>query len=111
MFPNIVDGSRNPQIPSWKNCLMSHLSIVKYAKRHNLPFVVIFEDDAYPKLNCRKELEKYLSYIPSDANLLLLGWSRHCGKQSFNNAYNEITSIVSGAHSYILFKDSYDKYI
>lgn len=76
-----------------------------------MPFVVIFEDDAYPKQHCKEILERYLKYIPKNANIVLLGWSRHCGNQSFQNAYNLVSSIISGAHAYIVFENAYDTYI
>ena len=57
------------------NCAISHLEIVKLAKFNYLPFVVIFEDDAYPLIKLNTELKKYLSVIPADAGIVLFGWS------------------------------------
>lgn len=31
--------------PSWKGCLLSHLSLVRYAKRKKLPYILICEDN------------------------------------------------------------------
>jgi hypothetical protein len=47
-----------------------------------------------------------------------LGWSNHSQlkefykkPQSFKNHINKIETIISGSHSYILFKSAYDDYI
>ena len=44
------------------------------AKDRDLPFITIFEDDAYPRSNVMDDLEVVLSSIPSDCKVLLLGY-------------------------------------
>lgn len=94
-----------------ENCKQSHISIITHAKNNNWPFVLIFEDDAYPCENCLELLLNYLKIIPKDADLLLLGWSYHnkSSKQLFELAYNKvITPTISGTHAYIVFQSGYN---
>lgn len=35
----------------WRGCSLSHLSLVKYAKDNNLPYIVVAEDDAFIKVS------------------------------------------------------------
>lgn len=86
--PKIFYGFKNPDI--WKifkdsktptrdgnayKCSLGHASIVKAAKALELPYVLIFEDDTYPVDEINKKMDYYLSDIPKDASILLLGWS------------------------------------
>lgn len=52
-YANIYSGALN--------CSLGHLAIIKMAKCLDLPFVVIFEDDAYPCIDIKTKLIKYLS--------------------------------------------------
>ena len=84
---------------------MSHISVVKLAKMRNLPYVFIFEDDAYPCDDILNKSSKYFNNIPDDAGLCLFGWSAHTRSktQAFNKLFNRITTTsISGAHSYML---------
>ena len=94
------------------NCSLSHTGVIKMAKCLDLPYVAIFEDDAYPCRDIYKKLEEYSSNIPDDAGLVVLGWSRLVGKRISNNdVYSEFSGKVYGSHAYIIFKSAYDKYL
>ena len=112
-FPNVVNGFQGGGRTNVQNCLKSHYSIIYKAKYNKLPFVVVFEDDAYPITNCKDFLEKYLCRIPKDAGFVLLGWSNYSKKsiQKFDKPFNPMSTVFSGSHSYILFQNSYDKYL
>lgn len=75
-------------------------------------FVCIFEDDALPSNNATKQIEKILSDIPDDIDMIKFG---HLGifddKPSIN--YNEAFEIreTRGSHAYVIFKKFYDKFI
>ena len=48
-IPHRFYGFKNPDIKSGPyKCMMSHAALIKLAKSLNLPFICIFEDDAYP---------------------------------------------------------------
>ena len=117
-LPKHFNGSRDKRLTSVQNCTRSHLNIIKKAKSLNLPYVMIFEDDAYPCNNINTLFQKYLQFIPPNIKLLLLGWSNHSQlkqfyrkPQSFDKHINKIETIISGSHSYIIFKSGYDEYI
>lgn len=110
------------------NCSASHFQCIEYAKRNNLPFVCIFEDDAYPCKDIKVKLDEVIKNIPSDANIVLLGWSQDGfnqtaydkwinkdivlqKRQSFDNMFNKTHSFISGSHAYIIFNSAYDIYI
>ena len=76
-IPHRFYGFKNPDIKSGPyKCMMSHAALIKLAKSLNLPFICIFEDDAYPCNNIYDKLKLFLSDIPNDARLLILGWSK-----------------------------------
>lgn len=118
LLPKLFVGSQNKKLTGPQNCTLSHLNIVKNAKCMNLPYVMIFEDDAYPCIDVYNKFSMYLKYLPLNIKLLILGWSNHSQlkefkqqKQQFNKHINNITTIISGSHAYILFKEGYDDYI
>lgn len=97
-----------------ENCKESHIQIVKYANEHNWPYVMIFEDDAYPCKNVIEKFTNYLQFIPKDSQLILFGWSNHrkSEKQNFSQMYNKITTwTLSGTHAYMIFKSGYDSFL
>ena len=47
-------------------CKMSHGKAVKYAKDHGWPYVLVFEDDAWPRFNAKEKLEELLMTLPND---------------------------------------------
>lgn len=113
--PKLHIGHQDKNLSSTRNCQLSHLEIVKEAKQKNLPFVVVFEDDAYPCDDIKNKLQEILRRIHYESNAVLLGYSS-CGynqKASMKSKYlNRIYDrTVSGAHAYIVFKQAYDKYI
>lgn len=119
--PTKMPGIQNADLSPAQNCYQTHVKIVQYAKTHNLPFVMIFEDDAYPCKNCYDEFQDYLNLVPNDAELLIFGWIRHVNirqfiqtTQKFDKPFNKIqtdTTQIWGAHAYLLFASAYDKYL
>jgi hypothetical protein len=51
------------------------------AKTLHMPYVCIFEDDAYPCINALNRMQS-INDIPKECKLLLLGWCS-VGKSSF----------------------------
>lgn len=121
--PNNFDGFKSKKILNSNvksiyigayNCGLSHAAIVRMAKALNLPFVVIFEDDAYPCTDIYNKLTKYLANIPDTANVIALGVSKiknkHYRTTEYYNVYN-VKPVFYGSHAYILYRTVYEKYI
>lgn len=111
--PQPIYGSTIADKTKVENCLLSHIRIVKIAKELKMPYVCIFEDDAYPQDNIYEIIDDYLNAIPYDANLVLLGFSSYNkSQQIITKPFNKITTgTISGAHAYILFQSAYDDYL
>jgi len=76
----------------------------------DLPFVCIFEDDAYPCNGICQELEKCLNSMPDRCKLLIFGYSfLKCGKPFDDNLLSNANCY--GSHAYMVFKDMYDAFI
>ena len=56
-------------------CTYSHFELVKMAKALDLPFITIFEDDAYPMFGAMEKMDKWFqdTEIPDDIDILMLG--------------------------------------
>ena len=112
-IPHRFYGFKNPDIKSGPyKCMMSHAALIKLAKSLNLPFICIFEDDAYPCNNIYDKLKLFLSDIPNDAKLLILGWSKLFKQQiKYNDYINNLTGDNYGSHAYIIFNNGYDDFL
>lgn len=113
-YPALHHGSTIDGLSGVQNCTCSHIQAVEKAKKNKLPWICIFEDDAFPCADIATKLSKYLNSIPYDANLVLLGWSNYCRSknQKFNAPFNRIQQPdISGSHAYILFENGYDQYL
>ena len=112
-IPNMSVGCIDQNLKPFQRCTKSHINLIKKAKSNNLPYILVFEDDAYPCINCSNKFEQYLKCIPKDASMVILGWSA-CQKrlQRFDQIFNKVTTwTISGSHAYILFKNGYDQYL
>lgn len=113
-IPTLKLGSTSEDMTPVQNCAHSHIQAVKTAKLKDLPYVCIFEDDAFPCIDASHTLTRYLNCIPYDADLVLLGWSNYNKRkrQSFSAPFNRILQPdISGSHAYLLFKSGYDQYV
>lgn len=110
---NILFGSCDPKYSNATNCKLSHMEAVRKAKANGWPYVMIFEDDAYPCDDVVNEMNSYLNAVPKDAKLVLVGWCSIWGNdQPFTAPYTKIaTPSISGSQSYILFKEGYDDFL
>lgn len=111
-LPKKFDGVKNKSLKPWQCCSLAHINLVNYAKDKKLPYVMVFEDDAYPCINCAEKLEKYLSIVPANAKTILYGWSNMPVK--LTSLYNDITHkhvLTNGSHAYLLFENAYDEFI
>lgn len=54
-------------------CYLSHINIWKKLEKNNLDYIIIFEDDAYPKFNLT-ELQKIIKNdVPDDWDIIFFG--------------------------------------
>lgn len=115
--PICINGNKNPKLKGYQNCTRSHCLCVEYAKRHMWPFVIIFEDDAYPRSNCKEKLEQYILELiktPLKIDILRLGFCHINGnnRNDFSNSFNKMTcSGYAGSHAEIVFSHVFDLYL
>lgn len=91
-------------------CGVSHLIPIYYAKMSEMPFVVVFEDDAVPMNGILEKLKFYLNDVPDDCDVLKLGFTRPLDYKEQPNVISEKFYIrkTLGAQSYIVFQKYYD---
>lgn len=89
------------------NCTISHIALIKMADTLNFPFICIYEDDAVPHKNILSLLNKYLTDIPDDTEVLKLGRMRVFAntKKLITDKFIKIKA--RGAQAYIVFKSGY----
>ena len=90
--------------------MLSHKLAITTAKQNDWPLVCIFEDDAYPVNGIVEKLGNYLSEIPDDCKVLILGYSLLMEKHQYNDKYMNNVSCW-GSHAYVVFRECYDKYL
>lgn len=111
VLPKKFMGFTNGNLGGVENCTLGHISMIKMAKALDLPFIFIFEDDAYPIDNLKQKLDIYLKGIPDDAYVLKLGWWYNYKLSNLNNKFNLSNDNTWGTHAYIIFKNAYDFYL
>lgn len=74
-----VDGSRLELPPSWRHsagaygCLLSHLQVVREARRQGLPSLLILEDDVVFDFSFRAKFPVFIRDLPADWDMVFLG--------------------------------------
>lgn len=77
-FP-ALDGDELDIPAHWRHttgaygCLLSHLEVVREARRLGVPSVFIFEDDVVFDHHLQKKFEAYIEQLPSDWDMLFFG--------------------------------------
>ena len=80
-FPKIFIGTTNDDKKQFGNlCTKSHWLILDMAKKLNLPYILVFEDDVYPCNNVLKYLSNVLDDIPDNIDILQLGFINNTNK-------------------------------
>lgn len=111
-FVKLFNGERKNILGNAYNCSIGHTSIIKMAKCLKLPFVCIFEDDAFPTKDIYQKLKHYLSCIPNDTDILVMGWSFLKSKPiNYSKMYDILKDEIHGSHAYIIFEKAYDRYL
>lgn len=88
-------------------CLFGHMTILLMARALNMPFVYIFEEDAYPRKDVVNKLEFYIRNKPKDCGVLLLGYTG-CSQNAVLEGNYLKSNRIFGAHAYIVYRECYD---
>ena len=92
------------------NCYLSHRNAILTAKKRKWPYVLIFEDDAYPVNHVANLMDRYLMELPDKCQVLSLGtiflWDVREEDGDFWRSYKSY-----GSHAYVVFESAYDRYI
>jgi len=68
-------------------CTKSHLSVVEWAKKGNLPYYLVFEDDVELHPNFNALFEEYYKELPDDWDMFYLG-------ANHGNGYTEVSDHI-----------------
>lgn len=79
---------------------MSHMQCINMADALGWPFVVIFEDDAWPRKNAKETLEQMLSEIPDETLVYYFGYDK------LRKENGKI--LRAGQHAYVVFRDAFE---
>lgn len=115
--PKLVRGFTSSCFSPIMRCALSHQTIVRMAKAMNLPYVCIFEDDAYPRDDAPLLIDRFMRSIPEDAKIIVLGYNKVNRCIVKNSEVNIVTPSVGidfsvwGSHAYIIFSSAYDEYL
>ena len=72
--PKFFPGYTNSSLKNVYRCSLSHESVLKVAKMMDLNCCLVFEEDAYPRSGAIDGLKRVLSEVPSDFDILIIGW-------------------------------------
>jgi len=118
-LPRVYRGFKNRGLGGNYNCSLSHAGVVRMAKALDMPFVCIFEDDAYPCNDAESALAGVLHAVPDDAGVLVLGYLSRtdtlvddAGRVPHSEAIRFMRSGNTwGTHAYVVFSGFYDGFI
>ena len=82
---------------------VSQYSLVRFAQATQMPFLVVFEDDAVPCDNAAEAIVKAFETKPEDCLCLSLGWTYSDPPQKEEIAKRGDCTICYGSHAYVLF--------
>ena len=74
-----IDGESSTMPASWPGtpgaygCLLSHLEVVREARRRGLPSILIFEDDVVFDDQFEQKFSEYIGQMPADWDMLFFG--------------------------------------
>lgn len=85
----------------------SYYYLLKMAIEKDLPYILIFEDDAYPCNNVVEYLKDYIKYIPIGAEMIQLGFTAKWGA-GYGDKFTRPGS-SPGTQASIVFKTGYEK--
>jgi len=94
-------------------CVLGHVCMLNMCKNLDLPYCIIYEDDAYPRPDVIRKFEEIKKYVPEDCGILKIGSSSYRGDiEEINKCiYKMKTGTAYGSHAYIVKREAYDKLI
>lgn len=94
--------------PGAIGCLLSHISLIKYAKEKGLKNILIFEDDVVFSKNFNLFFDTVVNEIPKDWGMFYLGGHPIKNQVTkFSKNINKSNQIVT-THSYAINASAYD---
>ena len=116
IIPEKPTRSREPK--AYSSLALTFMRLILEAERDGLPYLIIFEDDAYPCSDPQGKLDALLAEhpLPSDCGLLCLGdingVSRFRGKHTLllekcQNPYTQLAPNCAenkGSHAFVVFR-------
>ena len=110
-MPSVWDACMLPDNPVL-GCSVSHYSLVQHALAAELPYIIVFEEDAVPCDNAKLRLEEAIDKRPKDCLALTLGWGAFAGVQNDDYAPRSEFPVVVGSHAYALFgEEAYRQFL
>lgn len=94
-------------------CVLAHITILNMCKLLHIPYVVIYEDDAYPRPDIKQKWAEILNMMPDNCGLLKLGNSSYRGDYVSVNScmYRMNSGTAFGSHAYIVRNELYNTLI
>lgn len=92
-------------------CLIGHMSLVMMARCLKLPFITVFEEDAYPRRDIVEKLDYYMSNLPDDCGIICYGRNGISGVTDEFGDYFIAQERPYGSHAYTIFSEAYDDFI
>lgn len=136
--PRIFPGIHHPYSGP-EGCKLGHIGMIMLARCLGLPYIVVYEDDAYPRPDCKIKLENYLNdlnKIDSDWGILVIGrtgeiscwdknpddfWSTYITDQQRNSLPSKVKMLSdniitipknpNGSHAIIIRKNCYNEWL
>lgn len=114
IVPKMFRGYKINHFGPITNIALSHSGVVRMAKAMDMPYVGVFEEDAYPSIDASSRLLPLLRKIPSDTRLFYLGWltvNSVRKRYIVDDDIAKVSARIPGFHSYILFRSGYDDFL
>lgn len=120
--PIVPEKPTRPREPkAYSSIALTFIRLLLDAERDNLPYLLVFEDDAYPCTDPQGKLDKIIEEnpLPDDCGLLCLGdcngFSRYRGRHTIllHACKNPYTPLVpnsaenKGSHAYVVFRPAF----
>lgn len=118
-YPIVPEKPTRPREPkAYSSLALTFIRLILEAEKEGLPYLIIFEDDAYPCADPQGTLDKLLAErpLPADCGLLCLGdcngVSRFRGRHTIllEECLNPYTPLVpnhaenKGSHAFVVFR-------
>ena len=108
-LPKVWDACMIPGEGKLGNSV-SQYSLVRMAKETDMPFLVVFEDDAVPSDDAAQALTRAFNLRKPDCLCLTLGWNYDSDPEAGDEMAKKRK--VYGSHAYVLFgQEAYDAYL